>query len=181
MRKQEELQRWCKAKCYQSIVTDATRFLFICLLRGPSEAAPSSLNADAESTSLMIGILDSFRITAFPNRRPRHRVASLRLVSGAVTLLAVFYQVHVCHPRLMFLNGLQLVFLISMTAVGILRDFIRALSKFLRCFSDRGRKSHEIHVRVTVHQRERQLQRYFTAHCRHKQLDLKKKRINWES
>jgi len=178
MRKQEELQRWCKAKCHQSIITDATRFLFICLLRGPSEAAPSSLNADAKSTDFMIGILDSFRIAAFPDRRPRHRVASLRLVSGAVTLLAVLYQVHVCHPRLLFLNSLQLVLLIPMTAVGILRDFVRALFKFLRCFSDRGRKSHEIHIRVTVHQRERQFQRYFTAHRRHKQLDLKEKTIN---
>lgn len=89
--KQGESQRWCKAKCYQSIVTDATRFPFIRLLRGSSETAPSSLNADAESTGLMIGILDGLRIAAFPDRRPRRRVASLSPLSGTVTLVAVLY------------------------------------------------------------------------------------------
>lgn len=76
---------------YQSIVIVATRFPFIRLLRGSSETAPSSLNADAESAGLVIRILDDFRIAVFLDRRPRHRVASLRPLSGAVTLLAVFY------------------------------------------------------------------------------------------
>lgn len=174
MKKQEESQRW-QAKRYQSIVT--TRFSFICLLRGPSEAAPSSLNADAEFAGLVIGILDGFRVVAFPVGRPRHRVVSLRPPSGGVTLLAVLYQIHVGHPRLL-LNGLQLGLLIPMaTVVGFFRDLVRAVSKFLRCLSDRGRESYEIRIRVTVHQCEWQFQRYFTAHRRDEQLDLKESMI----
>lgn len=95
-----------QARRYQSIVIDAAKFPFIRLLRGSSEAAPSSLNADAESAGLVIRILDGFRVATFPDRRPQHRVASLRPLSGAVTLLAVFYQVHIGHPRLLFLNDL---------------------------------------------------------------------------
>lgn len=80
-----------------SIVT-AMRIPFLFrLLRGPSEATPSSLNTDAESTSFVIGILDNLRITAFSDRRPRHRVALLRPLSGAVAFLAVLYQVHISY------------------------------------------------------------------------------------
>lgn len=61
------------------------------LLRGSSETAPGSLDADAESASLVIRVLDGFRIAVLSVRRLRRRVASLRPISGAVAFLAMLY------------------------------------------------------------------------------------------